>query len=87
MVKNFYRLDNGELLPMPQNGIRDGVAVSNLDKYFSDNIDAANAAGWYELADVAPPAYDAETQTLAVAYAVVDNKIVPTYTVTEISTQ
>ena len=83
-IKQFYKITDGALVALKQNDIYNGVGDSNLDRYFSDHPDEANAAGWYELAEVEPPAYDAETQTLEVSYDVVDNLIIPTYTIRQL---
>ena len=80
-IRQLYKIENGALVALKQNDIHNGVGISNLDRYFSEHIDEACAAGWYELAEVEQPAYDAETQCLEVAYAVVDDKIQTTYIV------
>jgi len=80
-IKQLYKIENGALVALKQNDIHNGAGVSNLDRYFSEHIAEAAAAGWYELAEVEPPECDAETQCLESSYEVVGGKIQTTYIV------
>lgn len=81
----LYKFENGKISAVQRNGYFNGVAVSNLDKYLSDNIELANANGYYEMSDevVDMPTYDEATQYLEAEYSLVGNKIKVVYAVKE----
>ena len=81
----LYKFENGQITAVQRNGYFNGVAVSNLDKYLSDNIELANANGYYEMPDdeVDMPTYDEATQYLEAEYSLVGNKIKVVYAVKE----
>ena len=81
----LYKFENGKITAVPRNGYFNGVAVSNLDKYLADNIELANANGYYEMSDEVPemPMFDEATQYLEAEYSLVGNKIKVAYSVKE----
>lgn len=61
----------------PENGVlRDGRAVSGYRNLLCAQAEAAEAEGYYELEETAPPVYDTETEYITVSYTMTDGKIV-----------
>lgn len=79
----LYKFENGKITAVQRNGYFNGVAVSNLDKYLSDNIELANANGYYEMdsEEVDYPEYDEATQHIEASYSLVGNVIKVAYNV------
>lgn len=72
-----YKLIDGRPMMPPENGVlRDGRAVSGYRNLLCAQAEAAEAEGYYELEETAPPAYDAETENITDWYEVESNKIV-----------
>lgn len=87
-MKKLYKFENGQIRPLQRNGYLNGQAVSNLDKLLSDDIELANANGYYELSDeVDYPEYDEATQYLEASYSLVGNKIKVVYSVKEMESE
>lgn len=69
----FYKLIDGKIKSCPQNGIlNDGTAISNLPKFFENNIEIANENGFYVLDELEPTAqpigYKLENNTIKAVY-------------------
>ena len=81
----LYKFENGTIRPLQRTGYLNGQAVSNLDKLLAENIELANANGYYEMSDevVETPTYDEAAQYLEASYSLVGNKIKVVYAVKE----
>lgn len=72
-----YKLIDGRPMMPPENGVlRDGRAVSGYRNLLCAQAEAAEAEGYYELEETAPPVYDTETEYITVSYTMTDGKIV-----------
>lgn len=72
-----YKLIDGRPMMPPENGVlRDGRAVSGYRNLLCAQAETAEAEGYYELEETAPPVYDTETEYITVSYTMTDGKIV-----------
>ena len=72
-----YKLIDGRPMMPPENGVlRDGRAVSGYRNLLCAQAEAAEAEGYYELEETAPPVHDAETENITASYTVENGKIV-----------
>lgn len=72
-----YKLIDGRPMMPSENGVlRDGRAVSGYRNLLCAQAETAEAEGYYELEETAPPVYDAETEYITASYTMENGKIV-----------
>lgn len=47
-MKIYAKMNGNKVVFCPQNGYIEGIAISNLPKYFEANPDIADSEGWKE---------------------------------------